>query len=344
MIKKTYSFTFDGKNNDVYTLSNGFMEVDVLTFGARIISIRMPDKDGNMGDLVMGCKTPEDYYALPLDEYFGATVGRFCNRIEKGKFTLNGKEYTLEINNGENSLHGGVTARFDRLIWNAKIDGDGIIFSHFSPDGAGGYPGNLEISVRYALTNGNEIVIDYFARSDKDTILSVTNHTFFNIGNDATVLDQELMIKASKTTPVGFDLIPHGDYLDIDGTPFSFNPAKTIRKDTFSDNELIKHCKGFDFNYCIDRSTEKDLEFCACLIDRNAGRKMDCYTTMPGIQLYSGCHLNYKGKKDYGRYAGLCLETQFYPNSPNCPEYPSCTLKAGEDYRHTTVYAFSLVK
>ncbi len=343
MIRKTYSFEKNGVVNDVYTLSNSKgSEVDVLTYGARLIRISMPDRNGKFSDLVVGCKTPEDYYGD--NPYFGATVGRYGNRIGDAKFTLNGKTYTLEANNNQNCLHGGVTSNFDRVLWKAEIKENRLSLSHTSPDGAGGFPGNLAVTVTFELTENNELIMDYTAVSDKDTVCNLTNHTYFNIGDTDTVLDQELMIKSRQITPVDEWLIPHGELMDIDNTPYSFLPAKKLGKDMFSDAKFIKACNGYDFNYCLERSG-KGLEYFAYVYDEASGRKMDCYTTLPGVQLYTACGTGgFKGKKDYVNHCALCLETQCYPNSPNCPTYPTTLLKAGETYHETTVYKFSVEK
>lgn len=341
MIEKTYSFEKDGKINDVYTLRNEKgMEVDVLTYGGRILRIMAPDRKGHFGDCIVGCKTPEDYYGS--NPYFGATIGRFGNRIGGASFVINGTTYNIEPNEAPNTLHGGYSSNFDRVVWDAEIEGDCLVLSHLSPDGAGGFPGNLEVKVYFTLTNANELKIEYFAKSDKDTVCNLTNHSYFNIGDDDTVLEQELMINARQMTPVDEQLIPHGEYLDIDGTPYSFLPAKKLGKDMFSDAKLIKQCNGYDFNYCLDR-IGKGLEHFAYVYDEKSGRRMDCYTTLPGVQLYTACGTGgFKGKKNYVNHCALCLETQGFPNSPNCPEYPSTLLKAGEEYREITVYKFSV--
>ena len=340
MIKKTYSFKKDGKTNDVYTLSNanGY-EVDILTYGGRITRIWTPDKDGNFGDCIVGCKRVEDYYEK--NPYFGATVGRYGNRIGGAQFDLNGKNYILEKNDGNNNLHGGSSTSFDRVVWHAEIVGDTLELFHVSPDGAGGFPGELQVKVTFTLTDHNELIIDYQALSDKDTICNLTNHAYFNLGGRETVLDHILMINAHKITPVDEELIPHGEYLDIDGTPYSFLPAKTLGQDMFSDEPTIKKCNGFDFNYCIDRRGS-GLEHFAFVYDPISGRRMDCYTTLPGVQLYTACATGgFQGKKNYVNHCALCLETQLYPNAPNCPDYPSALLKAGEAYHEITVYKFS---
>ncbi len=345
MIKKTYSFVKDGKTNDVYTLSNSLgTEVDILTYGGFITRISVADKNGDFDDILVGCKNPEDYYGK--NNYCGATVGRYGNRIENAQFTLNGVTYQLEANDGAHTLHGGITTSFDRQIWDAEIVDNTLVLSHLSPDGAGGFPGNLAVKVFFTLTEENALVIEYGATTDKDTLCNLTNHAYFNLGGKAadTVLDQVLMIKARQITPVDDDLIPHGELMDIDGTPYSFYPAKKLGKDMFSDAKFIKQCGGYDLNYCLEREGD-GLEHFAYVYDEKSGRRMDCYTTLPGVQLYTACSTGgFVGKKTYVNHCALCLETQGFPNSPNCPTYPSTVLKAGDVYRETTVYKFSIVQ
>ena len=343
MIEKTYSFEKNGNQHDVYTLSNASgARVDILTYGAKILNIFVPDKNGELGDVLVGCKRPEDYYEE--NPYFGSTIGRYGNRIGGSKFTINGVEYKLQTNEKGNCLHGGLDARFSHKLWDAEIDGNTLVLSLVSPDGDGGFPGTLSVKVFFTLTDENALVIEYAATSDKDTICNLTNHSYFNIGGQDTVLNHELFIKSRQITPVDDELICHGDYMDIDGTPYSFYPAKKLGKDMFSSAKFIKQCNGYDFNYCIEREG-KGLEHFAYVYDEESGRKMDCYTTLPGVQLYTACGTGgFKGKKDYVNHCALCLETQCYPNSPNCPEYPTTLLKAGEKYHEITVYKFSVVK
>lgn len=343
MIEKTYSFKANGKTNDVYTLSNGNMSVDILTYGARIIKITAADKFGDKGDLIVGYATPEEYVG-ESKYFFGATIGRYANRIGGSSFTLNGVKYKVENNEGENSLHGGKTARFDAETWNAEIEDNALVLTMVSKDGAGGFPGELKVKVKYTLTDSDELVIEYFAVSDKDTVINLTNHSYFNLGGE-TVLDHELMINSHRITKTGKDLIPHGEFVEIDGTPYGFYPAKTIGRNIGANDELIRYCNGYDFNYCLDRKTAHDLELAASVYCALSGRKMECYTTCCGIQLYTSNNMEgFKGKKTYKTYAALCLETQGYPNSPNCANYPSAVLKKGETYREKTVYKFSVIK
>ena len=342
MVKKTYTFTDkSGAAVDVYTLENAKgMKMEVSALGGRILTLTAPDRDGKLADVLMGLARPEDY--VDNHPYYGAFIGRYGNRIGGAKFTLGGKTYELEKNNGKNMLHGGFVG-FDRRLMTAKVDGDALVLSYHSPDGECGFPGNLDVDVKYELTDDGEVKLTYDAVSDADTLCNLTNHAYFNIGDDDTVLDQVLDINASRITPVDDELIPHGEFMDVIGTPYSFKGGVKLGKNMFSDDHMIALCHGFDFNYCLDRKTENDLEFCASVYDEKSGRYMECYTTLPGVQLYTSNTVKGSvGKKTYENYAALCLETQGFPNSPNCPEYPSTVLKKGEKYHTETVYKFSV--
>lgn len=341
MVKKTYTFTDKCGTVDVYTLTNARgMQMEVSTLGGRILTLTAPDRDGKLADVLMGLARPEDY--VDNHPYYGAFIGRYGNRIGGAKFTLGGKTYELEKNNGKNMLHGGFVG-FDRRLMTAKVDGDALVLSYHSPDGECGFPGNLDVDVKYELTDDGEVKLTYDAVSDADTLCNLTNHAYFNIGDDDTVLDQVLDINASRITPVDDELIPHGEFMDVIGTPYSFKGGVKLGKNMFSDDHMIALCHGFDFNYCLDRKTENDLEFCASVYDEKSGRYMECYTTLPGVQLYTSNTVKGSvGKKTYENYAALCLETQGFPNSPNCPEYPSTVLKKGEKYHTETVYKFSV--
>lgn len=341
MVKKTYTFTDKCGTVDVYTLTNARgMQMEVSTLGGRILTLTAPDRDGKLADVLMGLARPEDY--VDNHPYYGAFIGRYGNRIGGAKFTLGGKTYELEKNNGRNMLHGGFVG-FDRRLMTAKIDGEALVLSYHSPDGECGFPGNLDVDVKYELTDDGEVKLTYDAVSDADTLCNLTNHAYFNIGDDDTVLDQVLDINASRITPVDDELIPHGEFMDVIGTPYSFKGGVKLGKNMFSDDHMIALCHGFDFNYCLDRKTENDLEFCASVYDEKSGRYMECYTTLPGVQLYTSNTVKGSvGKKTYENYAALCLETQGFPNSPNCPEYPSTVLKKGEKYHTETVYKFSV--
>ena len=342
MVKKTYTFTDkSGAAVDVYTLTNAKgMKMEVSALGGRILTLTAPDRDGKLADVLMGLARPEDY--VDNHPYYGAFIGRYGNRIGGAKFTLGGKTYELEKNNGKNMLHGGFVG-FDRRLMTAKVDGEALVLSYHSPDGECGFPGNLDVDVKYELTDDGEVKLTYDAVSDADTLCNLTNHAYFNIGDDDTVLDQVLDINASRITPVDDELIPHGEFMDVIGTPYSFKDGVKLGKNMFSDDHMIALCHGFDFNYCLDRKTENDLEFCASVYDEKSGRYMECYTTLPGVQLYTSNTVKGSvGKKTYENYAALCLETQGFPNSPNCPEYPSTVLKKGEKYHTETVYKFSV--
>lgn len=342
MVKKTYTFTDkSGAAVDVYTLTNAKgMKMEVSALGGRILTLTAPDRDGRFADVLMGLARPEDY--VDNHPYYGAFIGRYGNRIGDAKFTLGGKTYELEKNNGRNMLHGGFVG-FDRRLMTAKVDGEALVLSYHSPDGECGFPGNLDVDVKYELTDDGEVKLTYDAVSDADTLCNLTNHAYFNIGDDDTVLDQVLDINASRITPVDDELIPHGEFMDVIGTPYSFKGGVKLGKNMFSDDHMIALCHGFDFNYCLDRKTENDLEFCASVYDEKSGRYMECYTTLPGVQLYTSNTVKGSvGKKTYENYAALCLETQGFPNSPNCPEYPSTVLKKGEKYHTETVYKFSV--
>ncbi len=342
MIEKTYSFVRGGEQIDVYTFRNALgMEMKVMTGGGRILSLTAPDRNGNFRDVLMGYAASEDYYDLE-HAYYGALIGRYGNRIGGAKFALGGTVYKLPANDHGNTLHGGFTG-FDMRNTKAENLGDKLVLSYLSPDGEEGFPGNLDVRVTYELTDDGEVKITYDATTDKDTVCNLTNHAYFNIGDGDDVLDQILTINSSYITPTDDELIPHGELLAIDGTPFSFKGGVALGKNMQSSEHLIALCKGFDFNYCLDRATDNELEKAAEVYDPKSGRVMECYTTLCGVQLYtSNTVAGTLGKKLYPDYAALCLETQGYPNSPNCPQYPSTTLKAGEKYHTQTVYKFSV--
>ena len=323
MIKKIHSFEKEGKMNDVYSLTNEKgARVDVLTYGARLIKIMMPDRKGKLADILVGCARPEGYYED--NPYFGATIGRYGNRIGGGKFTLNGETYVLEQNDGNNTLHGGSSANFDRQIWDAEIDGEHLVLKHLSPDGAGGFPGNLQVTLTITLTEENEIVLDYTATTDKDTLCNLTNHSYFNLGGQETVLDHELMINSKKITPVDDELIPHGEYMDITGTPFSFLFPKKIGQDIFADTPIIRKCNGFDFNYCLDK-VGKGLEHAAYVYDKESGRRMDCYTTLPGfscIRAVRRARSRARAKRNTSTIAPFVWKRKDIPTPRTAPNTP----------------------
>jgi aldose 1-epimerase len=325
-----------------YTLTNkNGMIVKILNYGGTVTDIITPDKNGKMGDVILGYESLDGYLQTG-NPYFGCLVGRYGNRIANAKFTLDGKEYTLAANNGPNSLHGGLKG-FDKVIWTVKLATDSsVLLSYLSKDGEEGYPGNLSVDVMYSLGQDNSLKIEYAAVTDKATPLNLTNHCYFNLsaGADSTILDHELMLKADKYTPVNETLIPTGKIDDVRGTPMDFTSAKKIGKDLAS----VKG--GYDHNWVLNRSGN-DLELIASVYHVGSGRYMEVYTTQPGIQFYTGNFLdgtlkNTRGGVKYVQHAALCLETQHFPDSPNQPSFPNTILKPGETYHHTTVYKFSV--
>lgn len=345
--KSDYGTTPDGVKIEKYTLKNDKgMQMDVITFGAIITSLTAPDKDGKYEDVVLGYTTPEDYFnGNPY--FFGAAIGRYGNRIAKGKFSLEGKDYQLTINDGPNHLHGG--KGFDKRVWTAEpVEGEtpAIKFMYVSKDMEEGYPGTLTTTITYTLTNDNALEIDYEAQTDKTTIVNLTQHSYFNLSADfKTILDHELQLNADFMTPVDETLIPTGELTPVAGTPFDFTTAKEIGKDINAADDQLKKGKGYDHNWVLNNQ-EKGFREVGSLYHKASGRYMQIYTDQPGIQFYSGNFLDGKKKnKTGGMYefrSGLCLETQHYPDSPNQPDFPSTVLKPGDTYKTKTTYKFSV--
>jgi len=325
-----------------YTLTNSSgMQASILNYGGTITKLMVPDRNGKMGDVVLGFETFGGYMQKK-DPYIGALVGRYANRIANAKFTMDGKTYKLAPNNFGNSLHGG-NVGFDKVIWNTEKIGDSSLkLTYQSKDGEEGYPGNLNIQVIYTLGADNSLKIDYTATTDQATPVNLTNHSYFNLsaGKDSTVLDHVLKLDADKYTPVNDQLIPTGQIANVKGTPLDFTTPKAIGKDIGS----VKG--GFDHNWILNkRGTE--LQEAATVYDPGSGRYMEVLTTQPGIQFYSGNFLNgdlqlTKEGQIYIPHSGLCLETQHYPDSPNEPSFPNTILRPGETYKQTTVYKFSV--
>lgn len=304
--------------------------VDIITYGGAITSLWAPDRSGVFGDIVLGFGSLEEYTSNP--RYFGALIGRHANRIAQGRFTLDGVEYQLPQNNGANHLHGGFRG-FDKRVWNAKEGDDVLHLSYFSKDGEEGYPGNVEAFVDYRLT-GNELMIDYRATTDRDTIVNLTNHSYFNLKGEGTILRHELTLNAGAFTPVSEDLIPTGEIKPVADTPMDFRHGRAIG----SELGLIS---GYDHNFVLN-DWNGSLKSAARLYEPETGRILEILTTQPGIQFYSGNFLDgsFIGKNGapYVKYAGLCLEPQHFPDAPNRPNFPSTVLRAGEEYRQTTVF------
>jgi aldose 1-epimerase len=328
------------------TNKNG-VEVRLTNYGARITAIKVSDRNGKMADVILGHSSVEGYINAQDRPYFGAVVGRYGNRIAKGKFTLDGKVYELATNNGVNHLHGG-NIGFDKQVWNAETEGvNAVVFTFKSHDGEEGYPGNLDISVTYTLTDENELKISYFATTDKATPVNLTNHAYFNLAGEGSgsIVDHEMMINADAFTPVTDALIPTGEFRPVKGTPFDFKASKPIGRDINQKNTQLEYGNGYDHNFVLNKGTG-GMTLAAVLCEPKSGRVMETYTDEPGVQFYcgnflSGC-LTGKSGKPYSFRSGLCLETQHYPDSPNQKNFPSTILKPGEEYKTTTIYKFSV--
>jgi aldose 1-epimerase len=349
--KAAFGKTKDGTPVEIYTLTNRHgMTAKVMTYGATLTELFVPDKAGRPGNIVLGFDKLEPYLAGP--PYFGATVGRVGNRIAKGTFMLNGKTYHLATNNGPNHLHGG-NKGFDKVVWKAEVvpskDGQAMKFTYRSPDGEEGYPGTLDVSVVYTLTDANELRLDYTATTDKPTPVNLTNHSYFNLEGDGsgTILDQVMMIAADEITPVDDTLIPTGKLAPVKGTVFDFTTPTAIGARI--DKVPIAPPVGYDHNYVLRKAGGGTgvgaLTLAARVVDPKTGRTMEVRTTEPAVQFYSGNFLDGTIKSrdgvPYQKHAAFCLETQHYPDSVNHPNFPSTILEPGKVYRSTTVYAFS---
>lgn len=333
-----------------YTLINKAGNyVSVITLGGTVTELVVPDKDGKLADVVLGFDSIDGY--LKESPYFGCITGRVCNRIAKGKFTLDGKEYTLPTNNGPNSLHGGEFG-LDKMVWKADqptttAAGVTLKLTYTSPDGAQGYPGNLSCTVQYTWTDANELKIEYAATTDKTTVVNLTNHSYFNLGGHSSgaILDHELHLVADKYTPVDDTLIPTGKIEAVKGTPFDFTTATAIGKRI---KEIKADPVGYDLNYVHGSKREAKPKLVATVTEPKSGRTLEVLTTEPGIQFYSGNFLDGKvkgkGGAVYSQYHAFCLEDQFFPDSPNQKDFPSITLKPGDTYTHTTVYKLGVAK
>lgn len=341
--------TIDGKETDLYKLSNANgMEVYVTNFGAVIVAILTPDREGNMADITLGYNDVESY-GTEGDPNFGAVVGRYGNRIDGGKFTLDGNTYELPINetNNNNQLHGGKKG-FGELVWDVdNVTGNSIQLSLHSPDGDMGYPGALDVSVEYALTGEDELEVEYRASSDAPTVINLTQHAYFNLLGEGKgdILDHELMMKADHYLPINERSIPTGEIAPVKGTPMDFTSPMKIGSRVNEDYEQLVMGNGYDHCWVINK--EKDgLELCATVYCEETGRFMEVFTTEPGVQLYIGNFLNGsqvgKSGAAYQHRSGLCLETQHYPDSPNQPGFPSTVLRPGEEYNTRTVFRFSV--
>jgi len=342
--KSLYGKMPDGAPVDEYTLTNaGGVFLKVITYGAIITELRVPDRDGKLGDIVLGFDHLEPY--LTKSPYFGAVIGRVGNRIAGGKFVLGGKTYTLAVNNGPNSLHGGIKG-FDKVVWQAepeiRSDGVAVVFHYTSMNGEEGYPGTLKVTMTYTLTNENELRFDYQATTDKDTPVNLTNHSYWNLAGRGSILGQMLTLNAANFTPADDTLIPTGKIEPVAGTPMDFTKPKAIGRDL---GQLTGLPQGYDCNFVLDSGGGNGLMPAARVYDPATGRVMDVLTDQPGVQFYTGNFLDGTLIGKYGvvyeQHDAICLETQHFPDSVNHPNFPSTILHPGEIYKTTTVYRFS---
>ena len=347
--QQNFSGIYKGKEISLFTLSNSNgMVVQLTNFGAKIASVIVPDRDGNFTDVVQGYETIEEW--LKGMPYFGAVCGRYANRIAKGKFTIDGVDYKLPINNGPNSLHGGPEG-FNNQVFDAEaiVEEDGkssIKMNYKSADGEEGYPGNFDFSITYSLTDNNELILDYKGATDKSTHVNICSHSFFNLAgcenNDIT--GHMMMINSSKFTPVNEDLIPTGEFKPVEGTPMDFRQSNVIGERIDDDFDQLKYGVGYDHNWILDKPLN-ELGLAGVYTEPKSGRVLEVFTTQPGMQFYTanwhdGSDVG-KGNTAYTKRSALCLETQNYPDSPNQTNFPSTLLKPSEEYKHTCIYKFS---
>jgi aldose 1-epimerase len=348
--RTTFGRMPDGQTIELYTLTNRQgMQVAITNYGGRVVKLIIPDRHGNMADVVLGFDDLQGY--LGKDPFFGALVGRYANRIGNAHFKLDGVEYKLEANDGKNSLHGG-SQGFDKKVWIAK-DMAGpepaLELTYLSKDGEEGYPGNLTATVVCTLTGNNELKIDYEAITDKDTVVNLTNHSYFNLAGQGPgdILKTEVTINADRFTPVDATLIPTGELRKVEGTPLDFRKPTAIGARINADDEQMRFGKGYDHDFVLNRKGP-GLVLAARAVDPDSGRELEVYTTQPGVQFYTGNFLDGslkgKGGVAYPKRSGFCLETQHYPDSPNKPNFPSTELKPGHIYHEVTVFKFSVAK
>lgn len=335
----------DGTAVELYTLSDGPFEARISTYGGVVVSLKTPDRSGKVGDVVLGFDDVDGYYANfngPADAFFGALIGRYGNRIGHGTFTLDGQKYSLPLNNGENTLHGGPHG-FNNVVWKAKQIKNGVELTYLSKDGEAGFPGNLTTTVQYTLVK-DALRIEYSATTDKDTVLNLTNHAYFNLAGKGNILEHQVTLHASRFTPVDAGLIPTGELKAVEGTPFDFRKATAVGARIGADDQQLHLGHGYDHNWVLDSGGGKLAE-AAEVYDPSSGRVMKVMTDQPGIQFYSGNFLDGtvkgRGGMSFELRSALCLETQHFPDSPNHPDFPTTELKPGQHYHSVTVYSFS---
>ncbi|MEM7034176.1 MAG: aldose epimerase family protein [Chloroflexota bacterium] len=343
--KEAFGHLPDGTFVDLFTLTNTQgVQVKITNYGCIIQAILVPDRTGNVADIALGFDTLAEYVAD--NPFFGCVAGRYANRIANGQFTLDGVLYNLAQNDGQNHLHGGDIG-FDKVVWNAEIGGGdtpSLRLTHISADGEEGYPGKLSVVVSYTLTDDNELRIDYEATTDKTTVINLTNHNYFNLAGEGSVLDHEVQLQADHFTPVDETLIPTGELRPVQGTPMDFTTATSIGARIAQADGQLQFGGGYDHNWVLN-SQDGSLALAAQVTDPNSGRGLDVYTTQPGVQFYTSNMLpDTAGKagQGYQQRSGFCLETQHYPDSPNKPHFPSVILRPGESYNETTVFKFTV--
>jgi aldose 1-epimerase len=343
---KVWGKTAEGVEVPIYTLTSARIEVRVMAYGAHIVSIRTPDRNGKMADVVLGYDSLQEYLN-DTKTHFGSVVGRYGNRIALGKFSIDGVSYQVPVNNGRNALHGGPIG-FDRFVWQSKEVPGGVEFTLVSPDGDMGFPGTLTSKVRYTLA-GDRLRIDYSATTDKPTVLNLTNHAYFNLRGDdqGDILNETLELNADHFTPASAEAIPTGELAPVAGTPFDFRKPAVIGSRINDDNQQLKFGSGYDHNWVVNGHAGT-LRLAAIVTDPDSGRKMTVETTQPGVQFYTSNHLDGTFTTRHGVkavvHSALCLETQHFPDSPNHPAFPSTLLRPGQAFHETTTFAFSTVK
>lgn len=347
--KTSFGTLENGREIDIYSLTNSRgSEVRIMTYGGAVVSLKVPDKSGAIADVVLGFDTIGDYERH--SPYFGAIVGRYANRISKGKFEIGGKTYELACNNGENHLHGGFDG-FNRVVWTAEAamspEGPILELAYLSKDGEEGYPGDLQVRIAYTLTDKDELQIVYSAVTDQATIVNLSNHSYFNLAGagNGTILDHRLMIKGGAFLPTDAGSIPTGEIRPVGGTAFDFREPTAIGSRIGQDDQQLEFGRGYDHNWILDKGNG-GLTAAATVHEPRSGRLMTVLTTEPGLQFYSGNFLDGvvsgKGGKSYPHRSGLCLEAQHFPDSPNRPEFPTTILRPGETYSQTTIYRFEV--
>jgi len=344
---KPFGKAKDGTPVEIFTLRNaGGAEARITNYGGIVVSLKVPDRSGKLGDVVLGYDNLKDY--IKANPYFGALIGRYGNRIAKGRFELDGKRYQLATNNAPNALHGGLKG-FDKVVWLAKPlstkNGPSLELTHVSRDGVEGYPGKLTVKAVYTLTDSNELRIDFTATTDKPTIINLTHHSYFNLAGVGDILGHEVMIKADKFTPVDKTLIPTGELRPVAGTPLDFRKQTAIGARIKNDDQQLKFGLGYDHNWVV-REKPGRLALMAKVTDPASGRTLEVLSTEPGLQFYSGNFLDGtnvgKGGKVYRYRNGFCLEPQHFPDSPNKPQFPPVVLRPGQTYKNTIIYKFGV--